>query len=212
MADAGCPKRAELCVDVPEAVRLRPVSRHRSPPVQRGTAAAGCARCATVSVRRSRRRQRRRSSCLGPDGRRRPRTRRAWSRRAWTAGAEARSLWGLCRAAWRTPVGMAAASPLRGARLALNARRRPRASGGRDGGAGVAWRNFSKTSLKLEGCIELQEHTTRGAQGHLMLGEHIVPQSEVIRAILSEDSPCCRVAHREVSAMVSSSRFMVWCQ
>ena len=31
-----------------------------------------------------------------------------------------------------------------------------------------------------------------------MLGEHIVPQSEVIRAILSEDSPCCRVAHREV--------------
>ena len=26
-----------------------------------------------------------------------------------------------------------------------------------------------------------------------MLGEHIVPQSEVIRAILLEDSPCCGV-------------------
>ena len=28
-----------------------------------------------------------------------------------------------------------------------------------------------------------------------MLGEHISPQSEVIRAILFEDSPCCAVPH-----------------
>ena len=31
----------------------------------------------------------------------------------------------------------------------------------------------------------------RGNQGHLMLKERIAPQSEVIRAILLEDSPCC---------------------
>ena len=28
-----------------------------------------------------------------------------------------------------------------------------------------------------------------------MLGEHISPQSEVIRAILFEDSPCCAIPH-----------------
>ena len=33
----------------------------------------------------------------------------------------------------------------------------------------------------------------RGDQAHLMLGEHIVPQSEVIRAIMMEDGPCCCV-------------------
>ena len=37
--------------------------------------------------------------------------------------------------------------------------------------------------------------TTRGDYGHLMLGERILPQSEVIRAILLEYkySPCCGV-------------------
>ena len=34
-------------------------------------------------------------------------------------------------------------------------------------------------------------HTTRGDQGHLMLGERIAPYSEVIRAMVLEDSPCC---------------------
>ena len=36
----------------------------------------------------------------------------------------------------------------------------------------------------------LPQCRTRGEQGHLMLMERIVPQSEVIRAILFEDSPC----------------------
>ena len=36
--------------------------------------------------------------------------------------------------------------------------------------------------------------TTRGDQGHLMLRERVVPQSEVIRAIVLEDSPCCGVS------------------
>ena len=39
-------------------------------------------------------------------------------------------------------------------------------------------------------------HTTRGDWGHLMLKERIVQQSEVIRFILLEDSPCCWVTHR----------------
>ena len=30
-----------------------------------------------------------------------------------------------------------------------------------------------------------------GVEGHLMLGERVAPQSEVIRAIVLEDSPCC---------------------
>ena len=38
--------------------------------------------------------------------------------------------------------------------------------------------------------------TTRGGQGHLVLREHIAPQSEVIRAIFLEDSPCCGGPHR----------------
>ena len=29
-----------------------------------------------------------------------------------------------------------------------------------------------------------------------MLGEHIVPESEVIRAVVSEDSSCCGAPHR----------------
>ena len=33
----------------------------------------------------------------------------------------------------------------------------------------------------------------RGDQGHLMLREHIIPQSEVIRAMFLEHSPCCGV-------------------
>ena len=33
--------------------------------------------------------------------------------------------------------------------------------------------------------------TTRGDAGHLMLRERAVPQSEVMRAILLEGSPCC---------------------
>ena len=42
-------------------------------------------------------------------------------------------------------------------------------------------------------------YATRGDQGHLMLWERIVPQSEVIRAIFVEDSLCCgfpRLVHR----------------
>ena len=33
-------------------------------------------------------------------------------------------------------------------------------------------------------------HTTRGDTGHLILGEHSVPQIEAIRAISLEDRPC----------------------
>ena len=38
-------------------------------------------------------------------------------------------------------------------------------------------------------------HTFRGGQGHLMLRDLILPQSEVIRAILLEYSLCCGVPH-----------------
>ena len=39
-------------------------------------------------------------------------------------------------------------------------------------------------------------HTARGDYGHLMMRRQcIVPQSEVIRAILLKDSPCCEVPH-----------------
>ena len=36
-------------------------------------------------------------------------------------------------------------------------------------------------------------HTTRGDQGHLMLRQPIMQSTEVIRAIILEDSPCCGV-------------------
>ena len=35
--------------------------------------------------------------------------------------------------------------------------------------------------------------TIRGDQGHLILGQRIASQSEVIRAIVSGDRPCCGV-------------------
>ena len=39
-------------------------------------------------------------------------------------------------------------------------------------------------------------HTIRGdQQGHLLLRERVAPQSEVIRAIFWEDSPCCEAPH-----------------
>ena len=44
-----------------------------------------------------------------------------------------------------------------------------------------------------------EERTARGYWGHLMLRERIAPQSEVIRAILLEDSPCWRVHLRRAS-------------
>ena len=34
------------------------------------------------------------------------------------------------------------------------------------------------------------QHKTRGDQGRLAAKEHVAPQSEVIRAIVLEDSPC----------------------
>ena len=42
-------------------------------------------------------------------------------------------------------------------------------------------------------------NTTRGVQGHLMLRERVAPQSEVIRAIVSGDSPCCRLSSHRLS-------------
>ena len=39
-------------------------------------------------------------------------------------------------------------------------------------------------------------HTARGGQGHLVLRERTAPQSEVTRAMLLEDSPCCGVPHQ----------------
>ena len=45
--------------------------------------------------------------------------------------------------------------------------------------------------------------TIRGDQGHLMLGERIASQSEVIRAISSGYSPCCGVAHVQSEASQS---------
>ena len=39
--------------------------------------------------------------------------------------------------------------------------------------------------------IEYLWHTTRGDQGHLMPRERVAPHSEVIRAVVLEDSPCC---------------------
>ena len=42
-------------------------------------------------------------------------------------------------------------------------------------------------------------HNARGDWGHLMLRERIGPQSEVTRAIILEDSPCCGVPHLPAS-------------
>ena len=41
--------------------------------------------------------------------------------------------------------------------------------------------------------ISTAGHTTRGDQGHLILRQLNMPQSELIRAIFLEDSPCCGV-------------------
>ena len=38
-----------------------------------------------------------------------------------------------------------------------------------------------------------------------MLGERILPQSEVITAILLEDSPCCGIPHRMLTASVKQN-------
>ena len=55
-------------------------------------------------------------------------------------------------------------------------------------------RRFGQRRGPLEGLVHvLQGRTARGDQGHSMLGERIAPQSEVIRAMLLEDSPCCGV-------------------
>ena len=40
----------------------------------------------------------------------------------------------------------------------------------------------------IQQCGSCEGRTTRGDQGHLMLGEHTVPPSEVIRAMLLDDS------------------------
>ena len=40
---------------------------------------------------------------------------------------------------------------------------------------------------------------TRGGQGHLVPGERVLSQSEVIRAILLENSPCCGVSRTRKS-------------
>ena len=42
----------------------------------------------------------------------------------------------------------------------------------------------------------LKGNTARGDRGHLVLRERVAPQSEVIRAILSEDSPRCGGPHQ----------------
>ena len=62
----------------------------------------------------------------------------------------------------------------------------------------------SDVVVQLQGLALLRAHTTRGGQGHLMLGERIVPQSEVIRAVLLEDSPCCGVPHLALRRRVRS--------
>ena len=52
----------------------------------------------------------------------------------------------------------------------------------------------------------LEGHTPRrGESGHLAFGDHVVPQPEVIRAMLLEDSRCCvgaNVRHRAVGCAV----------
>ena len=53
----------------------------------------------------------------------------------------------------------------------------------------------SRTGRLLRSGASPEGRTTRGDQGHLMLGERILPQSEVIRAIVLEGSPCCGVRH-----------------
>ena len=55
------------------------------------------------------------------------------------------------------------------------------------------------------GGISPWAHTTRGDQGHLMLKERVAPQPEVIRAIVSEGSPCCEAQHLPRAAAAAAA-------
>ena len=59
--------------------------------------------------------------------------------------------------------------------------------------------NFSAELESLEG------RAIRGDQGHLMRGERIASQSEVIRAIVSGHSPCCGAPHQNDCGPSSST-------
>ena len=62
------------------------------------------------------------------------------------------------------------------------------------------WKNpaVSPVMLALQTAFRswLLPSQNRGDSGHLMLRKRIAPQSEVIRAIALEDSPCCGAPHR----------------
>ena len=82
--------------------------------------------------------------------------------------------------------------------------RRETASAGNGwAGRSVAFRSRPPPLLSSAGGVmsaaEPGGRTIRGDWGHLMLGERIASQSEVLRAIMSGYSPCCGVPNQGAS-------------